>query len=152
MVDLPHDAGSKSVEQGGARDRGRAARFPGSGVRSRHGDGDTIELGEMAIRLQGLAAPEWSEPGGVEARTAMVDLVQGRTVRCELDGSRTYDRCAGICYLDGQDIAAVLVQQGLARDCPRYSGGRYQRAEQAAAADGATIRGAYELPGYCRAR
>ena len=46
-------------------------------------DGDTIELGEMAIRLQGLAAPEWNEPGGTEAREAMIALVHGRMVRCE---------------------------------------------------------------------
>jgi endonuclease YncB( thermonuclease family) len=31
-------------------------------------DGDTTEFGGMAIRLQGLAAPEWNEPGGREAR------------------------------------------------------------------------------------
>ena len=56
-----------------------------------------------------------------------------------LDGSRTYDRCAGICYVGGKDVAAELVRQGLARDCPRYSGGRYAAAERQAAAEGATI-------------
>jgi len=45
-------------------------------------DGDTIELGEMAIRLQGLAAPEWNEPGGTDAREAMIELVHSRTARC----------------------------------------------------------------------
>jgi endonuclease YncB( thermonuclease family) len=49
-------------------------------------DGDTIELGRMAIRLQGLAAPEWDEPLGTEAREAIIKLVQGRTLHCELDG------------------------------------------------------------------
>jgi len=77
--------------------------------------GDTIELGEMAIRLQGLSAPEWNEPGGTK--------VHRETVRCELDGTRTYDRCAKICYLDGVDISEALVRRGLARDCPRFSGG-----------------------------
>jgi hypothetical protein len=52
-------------------------------------DGDTIELCEMAIRLQGLAAPEWNEPGGTGSRDAMIALVQGRTVRCDLDQSTT---------------------------------------------------------------
>ena len=115
-------------------------------------DGDTIELGEMAIRLNGLAAPEWDEPGGTEAREAMMALVHGRTVRCELDGSRTYDRCAGVCFLDGLDVAEALVTAGLARDCPRYSGGRYAVLEAQAAADGGTIRKDYRLPGYCRPR
>jgi micrococcal nuclease len=113
-------------------------------------DGDTIELGRLAVRLDGLAAPEWDEPGGREARDAMVAMVQGQTVRCELDGTHTYDRCAGVCYLDGRDIAEALVSAGLARDCPRYSGGRYAAIEAQAAADGATIRESYRLPGYCR--
>ena len=105
----------------------------------------------MAIRLQGLAAPEWNEPGGTQAREAMIELVH-QSVRCELDGTRTYDRCAGVCYLDGVDISEVLVRQGLARDCSRFSGGRYAQAERRAAANGATIGRAYTLPGYCRQR
>jgi endonuclease YncB( thermonuclease family) len=56
-------------------------------------DGDTIELGAMAIRLNGLAAPEWDAPGGFEATAAMRDLVLGKVITCELDGEATYDRC-----------------------------------------------------------
>jgi endonuclease YncB( thermonuclease family) len=82
----------------------------------------------------------------------MLELVQGRTLRCELDGERTHDRCAGVCYLDGADIAAIMVRRGLARDCLRFSGGRYRMVEQQAAAEGATIRASYPLPGYCTPR
>lgn len=106
----------------------------------------------MAIRLSGLAAPEWDEPGGTEAREAMIELVRGRTVRCELDGTRTYDRCAGICYLDGADISEVMVHRGRARDYPGYSQGRLAEAERHVAAAGATIGRIYALPGYCRLR
>jgi micrococcal nuclease len=63
-------------------------------------DGDTIELGRMATRLQGLAAPEWGDPGGREAREAMVEMVLGQMLRCELDGTGTHDRCVGVCYLE----------------------------------------------------
>jgi micrococcal nuclease len=115
-------------------------------------DGDTIEVGGMAIRLNGLAAPESGEPGGDEATAAMKELVLDREVRYELDGERTHDRCVAVCYMDGADIAAVLVSQGLARDCERFSGGRYRAAEQQAADGGATIRASYSLPGYCRDR
>lgn len=103
-----------------------------------------------AIRLQGLAAPESDALGGPEATAAMRRMVDGRTVRCELDGERTYDRCVGICYLGELDIAEELVRMGLARDCPRFSGGRYADAERAAEVDGASIRESYLLPGYCR--
>jgi micrococcal nuclease len=115
-------------------------------------DGDTIVVGNMRIRLNGLAAPEGDEPGGGAATQAMLELVQGRTLRCELDGERTHDRCVGVCYLDGTDVSEVMVQRGLARDCPRYSQGRYAEAEVQAAAAGATIGDDYPLPGYCRPR
>jgi micrococcal nuclease len=59
-------------------------------------DGDTLELGALAIRLQGLAAPERNDPGGVAAREAMTLLALGKTVRCELDGTRAHHRCAGV--------------------------------------------------------
>jgi hypothetical protein len=48
------------------------------------------------------------------------------------------------------DVEAELVRLGFARDCPRYSGGRYQEVELQAAARGATIGDRYRLPGYCR--
>ena len=113
-------------------------------------DGDTIELGTLAIRLNGLAAPEWDAPGGQEATDAMKALVLGKSVTCELDGDRTYDRCVAICHLEGADISATLVRQGLARDCPRFSGGRYREIEQAAVDRGAMIREIYRLPGIAR--
>jgi micrococcal nuclease len=73
-------------------------------------------------------------------------------VRCELDGTRTHDRCAGVCYLDGRDVAAELVRAGVARDCPRFSDGRYADEEREAAQGGATTAGTYRLPGSCRTR
>ena len=115
-------------------------------------DGDTIEVAGLPIRLNGLAAPEHDEPGGPEATEAMRQLVADRQLRCELDGEHTHDRCVGICYLDGEDISEVMVRKGLARDCPRFSGGRYRTAESQAANGGATIEATYPLPGYCEPR
>ena len=54
----------------------------------------------------------------------MIELVEGRTLRCELNGERTHDRCVGVCYLEGVEISAEMVRQGVARDCPRFNGGR----------------------------
>jgi micrococcal nuclease len=104
---------------------------------------------DLPIRLQGVAAPEWDTPTGAAATAALRDLVLGKVVTCESDGLTTHDRCAAICRLEGADVAAELVRLGLARDCPRYSGGRYHDAELAAADRGATIGETYRLPEYC---
>lgn len=79
-------------------------------------------------------------------------MVLGKKVRCELNGTSTYDRCVAICFLDGVDVGERLIREGHARDCPRYSGGRYAADEEAAAASGATIQATYRLPTYCRPR
>jgi micrococcal nuclease len=105
-------------------------------------DGDTIEVGPVAVRLQGLHAPELDEALGPEARAAMVGLVEGKAVACDLTGERNRDRVIGVCYRDGEDVAALLVALGLARDCPRFSGGRYKALERE---PGASL----PLPAYC---
>ena len=92
-------------------------------------DGDTIEIGETAVRLSGLHAPEMDEHGGREARAFMVELVAGKRVQCQLEGRRSYDREIGDCFLDG-------------RDGPRFSGGKYRHLDTDA---GRELR----LPGYC---
>ena len=62
-------------------------------------DGDTIVVGGVHVRLQGVAAPEVAhpgqpddEPGGPEARAFMQELVEGRTVVCALTGEQTRGR------------------------------------------------------------
>ena len=107
-------------------------------------DGDTIEVGKVPIRLSGISAPEMNEPLGPKSKSFMTDLVMGKRVRCELDGSKTHDRFVGVCYLDEKDIGATVIANGLALDCPRFSGGRYAEYEVEGAA------AAMKLPGYCR--
>jgi micrococcal nuclease len=106
-------------------------------------DVDTIIVAGTPVRLNGLDGPETSTRIGREARAFMVRLVRGETVTCQLDGERTYDRWVGICYLDGQDIAAIAVANGHALDCRRYSGGRYRDLETTAA------RSRIRRAGYC---
>ena len=47
-----------------------------------------------------------------------------RHVTYRLTGARSYDRAVCLCRADGADLAAGLIAARLARDCPRYSGGR----------------------------
>lgn len=107
-------------------------------------DGDTIRFEDgTRIRLEGVAAPENNEPGGTEATQFMKRLVNGNSLRCDLNGQRSYNRLVGICYLGGDDIGAAIIAAGLARDCPRFSGGRYASFETPAARQ-------LVLPRYCR--
>ncbi len=99
-------------------------------------------LAGQMVRLQGLAAPELSVSGGHVATAALIQIVKGRQVSCELDGTVTHDRVVGICYVEGTDVAAELVKRGLARDCERFSGGRYKELETASAR-------LLPLPPYC---
>jgi len=93
-------------------------------------DGDTITVRGTRVRLNGVDAPEMDEPYGRQSRAAMIDIAYGQTVECQLTGV-SYDRRVGTCYLTstGEDVGALLIGQGLALDCPRYSGGRYRHLE-----------------------
>ena len=74
----------------------------------------------------------------------MQRLVAGKRLSCDLTGERSYDRKVGVCYLDdGIDIGASIITKGLARDCARYSIGRYARFETDQSRS-------LPLPGYCR--
>ena len=106
-------------------------------------DVDTIVVAGTAVRLNGVDGPETSNRYGRDARAFMRRLVEGKTVTCNLNGARTYDRWVGVCYLDGQDIGAIAISQGHALDCPRYSGGAYSRFETQAA------RSRLPRAGYC---
>jgi endonuclease YncB( thermonuclease family) len=51
-------------------------------------DGDTIEVDKILIRLNGVSTPEMNEPLGPKSKAFMTDLVMGKRLRCELDGSK----------------------------------------------------------------
>ena len=106
-------------------------------------DGDTIEVAGVPIRFGGVSAPELDEPYGEQSKNAMRGLVAGQRVRCELTVETTYDRHVGTCFLeDGRNLSAEIFSMGLARDCPRYSGGRYEQYETERSRR-------LPFPGYC---
>jgi endonuclease YncB( thermonuclease family) len=111
-------------------------------------NGDTIVVGGIHARLKGLAAPEVEpsgDPGGEAAKAHMVRLLEGQAVVCNFTLERMRGRRVGWCHRDGRDIAAEVIKAGLARDCPRYSGGRYAAIDPAAARE-------LPFPGYCQPR
>ena len=119
-------------------------------------DGDGVILNGTEIRLQGIAAPEDNEfkrePGGPESTRSLRTLVESKHIRCDLDGTRARGRPVGICYLGSLDIGEHQVRTGHARDCPRFSRGRYAGAEQTARATGRDLSATYSLPAYCMRR
>ena len=93
-------------------------------------DVDTIVVNGLPVRLNGVDGPELDERGGRAAKRWMQDLVLGRPVTCDLNGEKTYDRWVGVCFRgDGRDIGELAIGAGQARDCPRYSDGRYAEFE-----------------------
>lgn len=105
-------------------------------------DGDTIRIEGRAIRIWGIAAPELDEPKGQASKRQMAHLVAGKTVTCEQVDTDQYQRAVSRCDVNGQDLGALMVASGLARDCPRYSFGRYY-------SDEASASRALPLPPYC---
>jgi endonuclease YncB( thermonuclease family) len=86
-------------------------------------DGDSLRVGGTEIRLKGVDAPELHQTCfrsgrpyrcGEVAREALLRLVANRPVRCRIVGRDRYRRSLAYCAVDGQDIGAWLVAEGLA--------------------------------------
>jgi endonuclease YncB( thermonuclease family) len=108
-------------------------------------DGDTIEVGDIAIRLNGLTCDERGTDLGDRATAYLRFQVLGKTATCTLNGERTYDRLVGRCATeDLGDIGVHLITQQLCGRCERYDPeGEYAQAQR----DAGPYTGA--MPGYC---
>ena len=94
-------------------------------------DGDTIDIDGQRIRLEGIDAPETAQtcsttsgsswPCGRAAAKALTALVAAGDVACDSTGNDKYGRFLGICYTDGRDINAVMIDTGMAWAFTRYS-------------------------------
>ncbi len=92
-------------------------------------DGDTLDLDGERIRIVGLDAPETRCRCPAECRLAaqatarMRDLVSGRGVTIERTGRDKYRRTLAIVRVRSQDVATIMIREGLARP---YKGKRRQ--------------------------
>lgn len=91
-------------------------------------DGDTIQLGDVAYRLDGADAPELDQvciddhadpfACGLDAREQLNKLIGGRSVHCDdLGADKIFrNRSLGICRAEGdtESLNRQLVQKGLA--------------------------------------
>ena len=109
-------------------------------------DGDTIEVGNIAIRLNGLTCDERGTALGDRATAHLRSQILGKTATCTLNGERTYDRLVGRCATeDLGDIGAHLILQTLCGRCERYDPeGEYAQAHS----DAGPYAG--KMPPYCK--
>jgi endonuclease YncB( thermonuclease family) len=118
-------------------------------------DGDTIAIGGTRIRLEGIDAPEagqtckrkWfgSWPCGSAATDALQGLLAGKTVDCRSRGLDRYGRTLATCFVDGRDINAAIVRQGLAWAFVKFSA-TYVKEEAEARAQGVGVWQAATMP------
>lgn len=104
-------------------------------------DGDTLAIGAMKVRLEGIDAPETDQvclnargsrwTCGIEARDQLSSYIAGRAITCVSNGSDVYHRILGTCSLAGDNLNDWMVQQGWALAYVKYSSA-YVRSEQAA--------------------
>ncbi|MEO0750188.1 MAG: thermonuclease family protein [Pseudomonadota bacterium] len=81
-------------------------------------DGDTIEVGAVAIRFRELDCTERGTKAGDAATLRMKRLAEGAQVTCDLAGRQSYDREIGSCRLsDGRDLGRMMIESGT---CQRY--------------------------------
>nr|WP_183514729.1 MULTISPECIES: thermonuclease family protein [Brucella/Ochrobactrum group] len=107
-------------------------------------DGDTIEIHGARIRLSGIDAPESAQTCknaegklyrcGQHAALKLDAFIQdAQLVTCFPVDRDRYGRTVATCQTSkGQDIAAWLVENGLALDWPVYSKGAYERVQDIA--------------------
>ena len=97
-------------------------------------DGDTIEVGEIAIRLNGLTCDERGTALGDRTTAYLRSRVMDKVATCSLNGERTYDRLVGRCAIEELgDIGAHLIAQQLCGRCTRYDiAGIYEDAQKKA--------------------
>jgi len=88
-------------------------------------DGHTIQLGDIAYRLDGIDAPELDQTCiddhadpwtcGIEARDQLAKLIDNRNVRCDdLGPDKTKRRHIGVCTVEGESTSLnqQLAKQG----------------------------------------
>ena len=93
-------------------------------------DGDTIEIHGQRIRLYGIDAPESGQSCvrngeqyccGQQAATALADMIDRASVRCEQRDIDRYQRIVAVCWLGGVDLNSMMVSKGWAIAYRRYT-------------------------------
>lgn len=106
----------------------RGATYEGKVTRIVDGDTFYLSSAPMRVRVWGLDAPETGTPGGAAATKALADIALGKRLSCERMNTDRYERLVARCVLrSGEDIAALMIESGTAREYLAFSMGYYAR-------------------------
>ena len=94
-------------------------------------DGDTfVTTNDETVRVWGIDAPEEDQPFYQTATITLESLIEDSFLACNFITKGKYRRDIMRCYnADGQDIGALMIQKGMAKDYNSVSGGYYMRDE-----------------------
>lgn len=111
----------------------------------------TVRIGVETIRLHGVATAPLGSPVEIEARGWLHRRIASRRVYCHFDptAEKLENARPGVCEIEGLDVSALLVEAGMAVDCPARSKGRYQAQQQRAEAAGFKMAERVPLPASC---
>lgn len=94
----------------------RAQTWVGRVVRVQDGDSVLVRVPgrtqPVAVRLQGLDAPELCQKGGLQSKQALEDLLANQEVTVIERGLDSYGRTLARIQLRGRDVGRQLVAQG----------------------------------------
>jgi endonuclease YncB( thermonuclease family) len=78
-------------------------------------DGDTFSYNGIKVRVRGIDAPEIGTPGGFEATQRLAALLREGSIKIVPISHDVYGRTVADVFLDGQNLADVLIAEGYAR-------------------------------------
>jgi len=93
-------------------------------------DRDTIKIGDTRVRLHGIDAPEQQQECGKNGQTwrcghastqTLSNLIDSQVVTCKGTDTDQYERLIAVCYVNGMDLNAAMVDVGMAMAYRRYS-------------------------------
>ena len=89
-------------------------------------DGDTLTLltssnEQVKIRLAGIDTPERKQPFGNRAKQAISSLAFQKHALIEVEAKDRYGRTVGVVFVDGLNVNAELVKQGMAWVYRKYT-------------------------------